>query len=61
MALAFFVGVRRARQDAYPMPQPKRREATQTHGQTSRVYVPILREIVRRKYAAGAQRIEFTK
>lgn len=43
------------------MPQPKRREATQSHGQTSRVYVPILREIVRRKYTPGAQRIEFTK
>jgi hypothetical protein len=43
------------------MPQPKRREATQSHGQTSRVYVPILREIVRRKYTPGTQRIEFTK
>jgi hypothetical protein len=43
------------------MPQPKRREATQSHGQTSRVYVPILRDIVRRKYTPGTQRIEFTK
>jgi hypothetical protein len=39
---------------------PKRREATQTSGSTSRVYVPILREIVRRKYEPGIQRIEFT-
>lgn len=43
------------------MPQPKRREATQSHGQTSRVYVPILREIVRRGYSPGMQRLEFTK
>lgn len=43
------------------MTQPKRREATQSHGQTSRVYVPILREIVRRKFTPGTQRIEFTK
>lgn len=42
------------------MTQPKRREATQTHGQSSKVYVPILREIVRRSYAPGKQRIEFT-
>lgn len=43
------------------MTQPKRREATQSHGQTSRVYVPILREIVRRKFKPGTLRIEFTK
>ena len=43
------------------MPAPRRREATQSHGQSSRVYVPILREIVRRKYAPGMQRIEFSK
>lgn len=43
------------------MPQPRRREATQSHGQTSRVYVPILREIVRRKHTQGVQRIEFSK
>src|SRR5260221_140335 len=43
------------------MPAPKRREATQSHGQSSRVYVPILREIVRRNYAPGTQRIEFSK
>jgi hypothetical protein len=43
------------------MPTPKRREATQSHGQSSRVYVPILREIVRRSYEPGTQRIEFTK
>jgi hypothetical protein len=43
------------------MPAPKRREATQSHGQSSRVYVPILREIVRRNYKPGAQRIEFSK
>jgi hypothetical protein len=43
------------------MPSPKRREATQSHGQSSRVYVPILREIVLRKYEPGIQRIEFTK
>jgi len=42
------------------MPVPKRREATQQHGQTSKVYVPILRKIVERKYTAGAQRIEFS-
>lgn len=41
------------------MPPPRRREATQTHGQRSRVYVPILREIVRRKYTPGTHRIEF--
>lgn len=39
----------------------RRREATQSHGQASRVYVPILREIVRRKYVPGSQRIEFAK
>jgi hypothetical protein len=43
------------------MPAPRRREATQSHGQSSRVYVPILREIVRRKYTPGTQRIEFSK
>jgi hypothetical protein len=43
------------------MTQPKRREATQSHGQTSRVYVPILREIVRRRFTPGTQRIEFSK
>jgi hypothetical protein len=42
------------------MPQPRRREAIQTHGQSSRVYVPILREIVRRSYQPGMQRIEFS-
>jgi hypothetical protein len=39
----------------------KRREATQSHGQSSRVYVPILREIVRRSYEPGTQKIEFSK
>ncbi len=43
------------------MSPPKRREATQSHGQTSRVYVPILREIVRRGHSPGMQRLEFTK
>lgn len=38
-----------------------RREAEQQHGLSSRVYVPILREIVRRKHTAGGSRIEFTK
>jgi hypothetical protein len=38
-----------------------KREAEQQHGLSSRVYVPILREIVRRKYSEGTQRIEFTK
>jgi len=38
-----------------------RREAEQQHGLSSRVYVPILREIVKRKYTEGTQRIEFTK
>lgn len=38
-----------------------RREAEQQHGLSSRVYVPVLREIVRRKYVAGTNRIEFTK
>jgi len=52
--------VRRSRDTSWLMPQQKRREATQTHGQTSRVYVPILREIVKRKYTPGSQRIEFT-
>jgi hypothetical protein len=41
-------------------PARKRREATQTHGQTSSVYVPILREIVRQRYTAGDRRIEFS-
>ena len=43
------------------MADPPRREAQQQHGLSSRVYVPILREIVRRSYSEGAQRIEFTK
>lgn len=43
------------------MPARKRREATQSHGQSSRVYVPILRELVRRRYKPGIQRIEFSK
>lgn len=43
------------------MPTRKRREATQSHGQSSRVYVPILRELVRRRYKPGIQRIEFSK
>jgi hypothetical protein len=38
-----------------------RREAQQQHGLQSRVYVPILREIVRRKFTKGANKIEFTK
>lgn len=38
-----------------------KREAAQQHGLTSRVYVPILREIVRRRYSPGTLRIEFTK
>lgn len=38
-----------------------KREAEQQHGLSSRVYVPILREIVRRLYTEGSQRIEFTK
>jgi hypothetical protein len=38
-----------------------KREAEQQHGLSSRVYVPILREIVRRNYSEGTQRIEFTK
>jgi hypothetical protein len=38
-----------------------RREAEQQHGRSSRIYVPILREIVSRKYTKGAQRIEFSK
>jgi hypothetical protein len=42
------------------MAEKKRREATQTHGLSSRVYVPILREIVQRTYEPGMQRIEFT-
>lgn len=41
-------------------PVAKRREAEQQHGLTSRVYVPILREIVRRFHEPGKQRIEFT-
>lgn len=43
------------------MPAPKRREATQSHGHSSRVYVPILRELVHRRYTPGLHRIEFTK
>jgi hypothetical protein len=39
----------------------RKREAEQQHGLTSKVYVPILREIVRRSYTEGTQRIEFTK
>lgn len=58
MAFALFVGVRPPRQDDRV---PKRREATQSSGTSSRVYVPILREIVRRLYTPGTQRIEFTK
>jgi hypothetical protein len=38
-----------------------KREAEQSHGLSSRVYVPILREIVRRNHEPGSQRIEFTK
>jgi hypothetical protein len=38
----------------------KRREAEQQHGLRSRVYVPILRELVRRFREPGAQRVEFT-
>lgn len=38
----------------------KRREAEQQHGLTSRVYVPILRELVRRFHEPGTQRVEFT-
>jgi hypothetical protein len=38
-----------------------KREAEQQHGLSSRIYVPILREIVRRNYKVGSQRIEFTK
>jgi hypothetical protein len=53
--------VRRHRDHVGLMPSPKRREATQSHGESSRVYVPILREIVRRNYKPGVQRIEFTK
>jgi hypothetical protein len=34
-----------------------RREAEQQHGPSSRVYVPILREIGSRKYTHGAQRM----
>ena len=37
-----------------------RREAEQQHGLKSRVYVPILRELVRRFREPGAQRVEFT-
>lgn len=38
----------------------KRREAEQQHGLRSRVYVPILRELVHRFREPGSQRIEFT-
>lgn len=38
----------------------KRREAEQQHGLRSRVYVPILRELVRRFHEPGSQRVEFT-
>ncbi len=38
----------------------KRREAEQQHGLRSRVYVPILRELVRRFRKPGSQRVEFT-
>jgi hypothetical protein len=38
----------------------KRREAEQQHGLRSRVYVPILRELVRRFREPGVQRVEFT-
>jgi len=41
-------------------PPRRRREAEQQHGQNSTVYVPILREIVRRNYSEGDTRIEFT-
>jgi hypothetical protein len=41
-------------------PSRRRREAEQQHGQNSTVYVPILREIVRRNYSDGVTRIEFT-
>lgn len=37
-----------------------KREAEQQHGLKSRVYVPILRELVRRFREPGAQRVEFT-
>jgi len=38
----------------------KWREAEQQHGLRSRVYVPILRELVRRFREPGSQRVEFT-
>lgn len=38
----------------------KRREAEQQHGLQSRVYVPILRELVRRFRESDSQRVEFT-
>lgn len=38
-----------------------RREAEQSHGNRSTVYVPILREIVRRKHRPEDLRIDFTK
>lgn len=38
----------------------QRREAEQQHGLKSRVYVPILRELVRRFHEPGSQRVEFT-
>jgi len=50
---------RSARQDHRVMAK-RRREAEQQHGQSSRVYVPILREIVRRGYVEGSHRVEFT-
>ena len=37
-----------------------KREAEQQHGLSSRVYVPILRELVRRFRGPGSQRVEFT-
>jgi len=37
----------------------ERREAEQQHGQSSTVYVPILRELVRERYSEGVTRIEF--
>jgi hypothetical protein len=41
-------------------PSRRRRQAEQQHGRNSKVYVPILREIVRRNYSEGVMRIEFT-
>jgi hypothetical protein len=53
-----FIGVRSRRHDLDAM--AKRREAQQQHGLSSRVYVPILREIVKRKHQVGALRVEFS-